>query len=239
MTRVRIGTAGWSVPRDAASRFPAEGSLLERYAARLDAVEINTTFYRPHRPATFARWAQSTPPNFRFAVKLARSVTHEARLAPADEVLDDAVAQALFLGDKLGPLLVQLPPSLAFDPAVADRFFGRLRDLLPGPAVCEPRHPSWFAAEPEALLAAHRIARAAVDPVTHPDGARPGGWRGLAYWRLHGSPRIYSSAYGEARLRRLAETLEAHPADEAWCIFDNTAQGAATVDALGLKALLD
>jgi uncharacterized protein YecE (DUF72 family) len=238
MTRVRLGTAGWSIPRDVAARFPAEGSMLERYAAYLDAVEINTTFYRPHRPSTFERWAASTPPDFRFAVKLARTVTHEARLSPSDAVLADAVGQALLLGGKRGPLLIQLPPSLAFDAAVAEGFFHRLRDQLDGPAVCEPRHPSWFGPEPEALLAAHRVTRAAADPAVRPEGARPGGWRGLAYWRLHGSPRMYFSAYGQAFLQGFVQALDAHPADEVWCIFDNTASGAAMTDALLLEALL-
>ena len=135
MRRLRIGTAGWSIPREVARAFPAEGSALERYAARLDAVEINTTFYRPHMPRTFERWAAATPPDFRFAVKLARSVTHHARLSPTDEVLAAAVGQARMLGDKAGPLLVQLPPSLAFDASVAERFFTRLRDLTSGPVV--------------------------------------------------------------------------------------------------------
>jgi uncharacterized protein YecE (DUF72 family) len=238
MTRLRLGTAGWSIPRDAAEAFPAQGSLLERYAARLDAVEINTTFYRPHMPRTFERWAASTPPDFRFAVKLARSVTHEARLSPAQGVLEAAVGQALLLGAKLGPLLIQLPPSLTFHAAIADRFFARLRTLLDGPVVCEPRHLSWFGPEPEALLAAHRVARAAADPAVCAEAARPGGWPGLAYWRLHGSPRIYFSAYGPAFLKALAQAVDDQSADEVWCIFDNTASGAAMTDTLRLQTLL-
>jgi uncharacterized protein YecE (DUF72 family) len=238
MTRVRLGTAGWSIPRDSVAGFPADGSLLERYAARLDAVEINTTFYRPHQPRTFERWAASTPPDFRFAVKLARTVTHEARLAPADGVLEAAVDQALLLGAKLGPLLIQLPPSLAFDAAVSGRFFAQFRRLFEGPAVCEPRHPSWFGLEPDALLAEHHVARAAADPAVCPEAGRPGGGRDLAYWRLHGSPRIYFSAYGQGFLQRLALALDASPAEEVWCMFDNTASGAAMADALRLQALL-
>src|SRR5689334_17239458 len=111
----RVGTAGWAIPRPVAERFPAEGSGLARYAARFDAVEINSTFYRSHRPATYARWVASTPPQFRFAVKLPRTITHEARLADSAARIAAFRAEAAQLGEKLGPLLVQLPPSLAYD----------------------------------------------------------------------------------------------------------------------------
>ena len=80
---VYVGTAGWSLPREAQPHFPAEGTHLTRYAARLPAAEINSSFYRPHRPATYAKWAASVPPGFRFAVKVPRVITHERRLADA------------------------------------------------------------------------------------------------------------------------------------------------------------
>lgn len=220
-----------------AESFPAAGSGLERYAARFDAVEINSTFYRSHRPATYARWVASTPPGFRFAVKLPRTITHDARLVGAAPLLAAFRVEALQLGDKLGPLLVQLPPSLAFDPAVADAFFRDLRALWPEAVVCEPRHPTWFEDEAEALLTAHRIARVAADPPRHPAAGSPGGWPGLSYWRLHGSPRMYWSAYDDAFLSRLASGIRAGEA-ETWCVFDNTTSGAAAANALALRAML-
>lgn len=238
MTGFRIGTAGWTVPRAVADRFPGEGSSLQRYAGRFTAAEINTSFYRSHRPATWARWRESTPAGFRFAVKLSRAITHEARLAPTDSQVDAAIAEARLLEEKLGPLLVQLPPSLAFDAAVAGRFFAGLRERFAGPIACEPRHPSWFEPQADALLASAQVARAAADPARHPLAGQPGGWPGLAYWRLHGAPRMYFSAYGEPNLRRLARAMAASPASERWCIFDNTASGAAAGDALALQALL-
>jgi uncharacterized protein YecE (DUF72 family) len=235
---IRIGTAGWSLPADVRGGFPSGGSILQRYAAVFDGVEINSSFYRPHRPQTYARWAAATPQTFRFSLKTPRAVTHEARLVDCEDRLAAFRAEAASVGDRLGPLLVQLPPSLAFDPAIAERFFAALRALWPEAVACEPRHASWFTANAESLLTAFQVARVAADPAPHPLAARPGGWPDLAYWRLHGSPRMYFSPYGPGRLSDLARSLESSPASETWCIFDNTAAGAATADALTLRALL-
>ncbi|HYW08000.1 MAG TPA: DUF72 domain-containing protein, partial [Longimicrobium sp.] len=109
-----IGCAGWSLPRVEQERFPAEGTHLERYAGRFPAVEINSSFYRPHRPATYARWGESVPPSFRFSVKVPKAITHTLRLRAAAEPLAAFLAEAGALEEKLGCLLVQLPPSLHF-----------------------------------------------------------------------------------------------------------------------------
>ncbi|RZJ02706.1 MAG: DUF72 domain-containing protein, partial [Haliea sp.] len=151
---VKAGCAGWSLPRDTWPAFPANSSHLERYAARFNAVEINSSFYRPHQPATYARWAASVPADFRFAVKLPKTITHIQRLADGGQLLDDFLAQAGALGDKLGCLLVQLPPSLALVPEIAEKFLVDLRARHQGPVAMEPRHASWFTAEADALLAA-------------------------------------------------------------------------------------
>jgi uncharacterized protein YecE (DUF72 family) len=232
-----IGTAGWAIPRAVADAFPAEGSALQRYAGCFDAAEINSTFYRPHRPTTYARWADATPAGFHFAVKLPRTITHEAGLVDAMGRVAAFRAEVAHLGDKLGPLLVQLPPKLAYDPAVAEAFFRGLRELWPGAVACEPRHPSWFEGGADGLLAAHRIARVAADPPRHPAAFTPGGWRGLAYWRLHGSPQMYRSPYDDAALRALADAVRSDPV-ETWVIFDNTTSGAAAADALRLRAMM-
>lgn len=238
--RVRAGCAGWTLPRDVQPAFAAQGSHLQRYAGRFSAVEINSSFHRPHRPATYARWAQSVPAGFRFCAKLPRTVTHDLRLVDADEALDAFLAQAAGLGDALACLLVQLPPSLRFDAAAADAFFAALRERTPVAAVCEPRHPTWFGADADDLLARWRIARVAADPARVPEAAVPGGWRGLAYFRLHGSPRVYYSAYDAAYLDALAARIRAEvdAEREVWCIFDNTAAGAAAQNALDLLARL-
>lgn len=234
---IRIGTAAWALPRNVRDSFPPGASNLERYAARFDCTEINSSFYRPHRRATYARWAASVPADFRFSVKLPRAITHEARLADCDALLHRFAEEIGGLGDKRGPVLAQLPPNLPFDPDVATPFLTALRQTVGGWIVCEPRHPSWFDPGANALLVAHRIARVAADPAPAPTGASPGGWSGLAYFRLHGSPRIYWSSYDAAALRTWAGAAISAES-ESWVIFDNTASGAATADALSLQALL-
>jgi uncharacterized protein YecE (DUF72 family) len=231
-----IGTAGWSVPKQYADRFPAEGSHLERYARRLNAVEINSSFYRPHRRATYERWAASVPADFHFAVKVPKAATHTRRLEDCDDLLDRFAAEVAGLGRKLSVLLVQLPPSLAFAAGMVDAFFAALRHRIDAPVVCEPRHASWFGPEAEALLTALQVARVAADPPPVPGADEPGGWDGLVYYRLHGSPQIYVSDYDAAALAVLHRRLEAHRAAgiPAWCIFDNTKAFAALGNALSM-----
>jgi uncharacterized protein YecE (DUF72 family) len=235
---LRIGCAGWSLPRAEQERFPVAGSHLERYASRFGAVEINSSFHRPHRPATYARWSAAVPPPFRFAVKLPKAITHELRLQSTEGLLEAFLEEVSGLGEKLGCLLVQLPPSLDFEPAVAAAFFAGLRSRSALPAVCEPRHPSWFTPEADRLLRDLSLARVAADPACVPAAAEPGGMRSLAYYRLHGAPRTYYSAYDDAFLTALATRIrkDLAAARDVWCIFDNTALGAATRNALELQA---
>ena len=221
---VRVGCAGWSLQKQHGDRFPGEGTHLKRYAARFPAVEINSSFYKPHRSATYARWAASVPQDFRFSVKVPNVATHERRLEDVDEVLEGFLAEATQLGDRLGPLLVQLPPSLSFSADIADGFFASLRDGFDGDVALEPRHASWFEPEADRLVTRYRVARVAADPAVVPAAAVPGGWNGLVYFRLHGSPRVYYSAYADDYLASLAKTLtRSARTAEVWCIFDNTA----------------
>jgi uncharacterized protein YecE (DUF72 family) len=236
--RVRVGCAGWSIPKIAAARFGGEGTHLQRYATALDAVEINSSFYRPHAATTYERWAASTPPALRFAVKLPRAITHEHALEDVVEPLEVFLGQVAGLGRKLGPLLVQLPPRLEADVEVVSRFFETLRARFTGDVACEPRHPSWCAPAVDRALVEHRIARVAADP---PAGgcAAPGGWDGLRYLRLHGSPDVYWSTYEEARLEAIEASIRALARTApVWCVFDNTAAGAASLNALDLAERL-
>jgi uncharacterized protein YecE (DUF72 family) len=237
---IRVGTASWSIPKEHAAPFPALGSHLERYAAVFNAVEINSSFYRPHRPATYERWADSVPQDFRFAVKVPKAITHERRLKDAADVLERFLAEVAGLGPKLGPLLVQLPPSLAYETGTSDAFLRGLRSQAAGSIVCEPRHRSWFTPEVDRLFDDLRIARVAADPAPVPGAGEPGGWRGLSYYRLHGSPRIYYSPYSKEALARTAERLARDQAagTATYCIFDNTAAFAATRDALSTSKLV-
>jgi uncharacterized protein YecE (DUF72 family) len=235
-----IGTAGWSIPTNDAPHFGPGNSALARYATRFDGVEINSSFHRPHRRATWERWADSVPPSFRFAVKMPKTISHGNKLADCGHLLADFLGEVGGLGDKLAILLLQLPPKLAFDPTVAEPFLIELAAATPALLVCEPRHPSWFEPAKDELLDYLRVARAAADPAIVPSAALPGGWRGLSYWRLHGSPITYRSSYDDGRLDLYAslvleERLAGRP---AWCMFDNTASSAAVRDASGLVARL-
>ncbi len=220
---LRIGCAGWTIPRVSAGAFPAEGSHLERYAAVMNTVEINSSFYRPHQPKTYARWADSVPAGFRFSVKLPRTITHDAKLVDIDAALAQFAGEAGALGDKLGCVLVQLPPKLAFDAAVADAFFARLTARFGCALVCEARNESWFGEAATDLLRGHGITRVIADPAKGQPGEHVP-TTSTIYTRLHGSPRIYYSAYDDDYLKALARDMAVHAAAgrDVWVIFDNT-----------------
>ena len=245
---MHIGTAGWSIPRGTAHAFPGVGQHLERYARVLDCAEINTSFYRSHRTEVYARWAAMTSPAFRFAVKVPRAITHDGRLRRARAPLARFLAEVAGLGDRLAVLLVQLPGSFAFEARTARSFFGLLAELHGGAVVCEPRHASWFSPSADKVLQRLQVSRAAADPARSPEAARPGGWLGpdgdgrgaVVYHRWHGSPRMYWSRYERPWLQARAQELAAWPAGaDRWCIFDNTAGGFATANAIALAAMLN
>jgi uncharacterized protein YecE (DUF72 family) len=136
---------------------------------------------------------------------------------------------------------VQLPPSLAFDARVTRAFFTTLRKQFDGGVAFEPRHKSWFGDSADRLLNKFEVARVAADPPRAAGDGELGGWPGLAYFRLHGSPRIYYSSYEDNALDALAVKLRALQRRRipTWCIFDNTALGAATGNALSLIERLE
>jgi uncharacterized protein YecE (DUF72 family) len=239
VTGLRIGTAGWSIPTSEKERFPGSGSHLERYAHRLGAAEINSTFHRSHRRSTYERWAANVPDHFRFSAKLPKAISHNRELRSFDFLVGQFAQELGPLGHKLSVVLVQFPPSFAFEAEAISGLFAALRGSFDVSLACEPRHASWFDHEADTFLAGYRVARVAADPVLFPRGERPGGWLDLAYYRLHGSPRTYYSAYDrgalcEARRKLLSEDA----APSRWCIFDNTAASAAASNALDLSEML-
>jgi uncharacterized protein YecE (DUF72 family) len=231
-----IGTAGWSIGSRYKDDFPDAGSHLHRYARRLNAVEINSSFYRPHRRETYERWAGTVPDDFRFSAKLPKTITHEQRLVGCEGLLDLFLLQAGGLGSKLAVLLVQLPPSLRFDAETALTFLAALCSRTDAAIALEPRHASWFEHEVDIALRKLRIARVAADPALFPGSGAPDGWTGLAYFRMHGSPRVYYADYSDESLRNLRRRMvEANTAGaQVWCIFDNTAEHHALGNALTL-----
>jgi uncharacterized protein YecE (DUF72 family) len=229
-----VGVAGWSIPSRYQDELPGHGSHLERYAQRLRAVEINSSFHRHHRPQTYARWAASVPETFRFAVKTPRTLTHEGELSADPEVLDRFVEEVRGLGAKLAVLLVQLPPKLEFQRSSAARFFAQIHKRIDVRIACEPRHPSWGSQPATALLIDHAAVRVAADPPPWPGANEPGGDSAWSYFRWHGQPRKYYSDYGKECLATLERQLATARASEAWAIFDNTAHGFALGNALAV-----
>lgn len=229
---IRVGLAGWS---EAVSRyrsnFPAEGPGLTRYAATFDFVEINVTFYRAVRPDTFQAWAGQTPPDFRFSVKMNRSVTHAARLSENARVAE-ALAPMTALGPKLAAVLVQLPPSLEFDAQRTERFLTRLREQYSGLVALEPRHASWVSPGPARLLDAFAVTPVLTEIPAPDTPASPHG----VYVRLHGSPRRYRSPYSAEQLQALASWI-AETTAPTYVVFDNTAGPAGVRNALELREL--
>jgi uncharacterized protein YecE (DUF72 family) len=235
MNGLHVGVAGWSIPRAIVDAFPSEGSALQRYAAVFDCAEINSSFYKPHKPETYARWAASVGKDFRFAVKLPKAITHEARLVGCEALMDGFAGEVGALGSKLGCVLVQLPPSLALELPVARAALSALRTRFDCLLACEARHGTWFGEDATALLREFGVTRVIADPAV----GEPGPYVATsptAYVRLHGSPRIYWSSYEPERLAQVREWLSAQPS--AWCIFDNTASGAAMANALDLLPAL-
>jgi uncharacterized protein YecE (DUF72 family) len=240
MDPIYLGVAGWNIRKEHGECFEPTGTHLQRYASTFNSVEINSCFYRPHRVTTYERWAASVPDHFRFAVKLPKAITHKARFVDALPLVDVFLAEVGGLREKLGPILVQLPPSFAFENEVVVGFLSELRSRFAGQLVLEPRHETWFDDKVEKILVDLEIGRVAADPARVSSAALPGGFDRVVYYRLHGSPRIYYSAYPQEYLEEVSAALQSHAARGAavWCILDNTALGAATKDALTVKSLL-
>ena len=238
-SRPLVGTAGWATPRQHAALFDAAPSGLARYATRFDAVEINSSFYRPHQRKTYAHWAASVPARFRFAVKLPKAISHDAGLRGAGPALDRFAREVDGLGGKLAVVLVQLPPSRAFDARTASTFFAMLRRRFDCGLACEPRHPSWFGDAADALWEKHAVARVAADPARFPEAAIAAGAGPWRYWRWHGSPVIYRSGYDDAALKALHDAVRARTprGARAFVVFDNTTLGHAAGDAARFAAL--
>ncbi len=261
--RVRVGTSGWTYDHWQGTFFPdglARRRRLEYLSGRLDTAEVNGTFYSLQRASSFRTWAAATPEDFRFAVKGSRYLTHMRKLRDVEEPLGRFLASGLLaLGEKLGPILWQLPPNLGWD---AERVEGFLRllprstaeaaalaaahtDRVPDPCTVtdedrpirhalEPRHASFATPELVALLRAHDVALVVSDGAGIPRFDEV--TTDLVYVRLHGHDELYRSRYDAAALRAWAAQAVAWAAEgrEVLVYFDNDAEGHAPHDALAL-----
>lgn len=228
---LRIGTSGFSYPQWKTAFYPKGTAALAHYARHFDTVEINNSFYRLPAPETLKRWAGLVPPDFCFAVKAWRGITHGGRLRDP-EVLGTFMARMQGLGERLGPILFQLPANLPFDaPLLADF----LQTLPKGHRYAfETRHDSWNDERAHALLFDRQVA------LVH---AHRQGWSKrvytapFAYLRLHGTRGAYRGSYVDAFLKQLPAELEDHALDQAYVYFNNTMEGMTAVrNATHLKA---
>ncbi len=235
--RVHIGTSGWIYHHWGGVFYPEDcpkTRWLEFYARHYGTVELNASFYRLPKPQTFANWREKTPHIFLWAVKANRYITHIKRLRDPEEPLERFFNSVEMLGEKLGPILVQLPPNLSFDEAV----FGNFCHKLKGNHLyaLEVRHPSWANQRAVQILGDYNIALCISDtagryPYIEEDTAT------FFYIRLHGSTKLYASEYTEEELQMYARKIRDWPKD-TYLYFDNDYRGYAIKNAKRLKEIL-
>jgi len=234
---VRIGTSGWTYPHWQQIFYPPDWPTtqwLEYYARQFDTVELNATFYRLPKLKTFENWKQKTPDTFVWSVKASKYITHTKRLRDSQEPLERLYTTAAGLGDKLGVVLFQLPPSLEFEEKTFRQFCEFLnRDLR---HALEVRHDSWISDRLFASLRQYNVALCVADTA----GRYPFQQVVTAdfmYVRLHGSTKLYGSNYSEEDLRVWAEKIKSWGMD-TFVYFDNDFEGQAVQNAKRLKDLL-
>jgi uncharacterized protein YecE (DUF72 family) len=213
-----IGTSGFSYPKWRGSFYPEklpEPKMLGYYAQKLRAVEINNSFYRMPTPEVIGRWAAETPAEFRFAIKSPRRITHEKKLADTAAAVERLDAGVQALGDKLGPILFQLPPFMKKDLLRLDDFLAALPKRL-RPAL-EFRHESWFSDDVYACL---RARHAALCIAESEDLATP-----LVATTDWGYLRLRRQDYDQAALASWAARVTPQPWAETFVFFKHEDEG--------------
>jgi len=240
MARAYIGTSGWMYPgwREHLYADTPVRRWLEVASRTFGALEINGSFYSQIKPETYVRWRETTPPEFRFALKGHRFITHYKRLRGCEASIVRLRDQAAGLGDKLAAVVWQLPGHFTQNLRALDEFAAALT-VWPVRHALEMRHSSWFVPEVAARLREARIAVCLSDAPRFPM------WRevttDLVYVRLHGHTRMYASSYAPASLRRWADDARRWLAEgrDVHVYLDNDAEGHAVRNALALSELVD
>jgi uncharacterized protein YecE (DUF72 family) len=230
---VLIGTSGWQYRHWRETFYPrgvAQAGWLEFYAARFATVESNAAFYRLPEAATFAAWARRTPSDFVMAVKASRYLTHILRLNEPEEPVRLLVERASELGAKLGPILIQLPPSMR----IALERLERTLDAFPAGwrVAVEFRHRSWFTDEVRRVLDERNVALCLADR----SGPLTPMWRTAdwTYLRFHSGRAQPSPCYGRQALATWVDRLRAQwsPEDDIYVYFNNDPRACALRDAI-------
>jgi uncharacterized protein YecE (DUF72 family) len=243
---LHIGTSGWSYGEWDRVFYP-EGvkSTYDRlafYAGHFHTVEVNYSFYHLPKPETYQKWAATVPDEFLFAVKASRFITHIQKLVGVKASWTRFITGARTLGDRLGPILLQFPPSLRADPIRLSRFLDLLRkdtDTPPVHPVFEFRHPTWFTKEIYTILrkadAALCIAQSSRYPCVE------GVTADLVYYRFHGPQELFASRYSDEDLRYWAGKMKAllKEGKTVYAYFNNTLNGYAVENARTLRALIE
>jgi uncharacterized protein YecE (DUF72 family) len=246
-----VGTSGWAYdwedfyPEDLPDRH-----RLEYYAQQFRTVEVNYSFYRLPRAKTYQKWDGQTPDTFLFALKLSRFITHIKRLQGVKVAFRQFVVRAAPLGAKLGPILVQLPPSFILDVKRLERFLrgasevGAERDLHPFRLAFEFRHPTWFGSDAKPALEAlarHGAALVCGHSSRYPYPDPEPLTSDFMYLRFHGPDEMFASAYGRKGLKRwvplIADWLDR--GIDVFAYFNNDVGGYAVRDGQELLGWLD
>jgi len=239
MAEVRIGTSGWSYKHWREVFYPRglpQRRWLEYYGGEFDTVELNATFYRLASESTFSGWRQRSPEGFRFALKASRAITHMKKLGGCEGGVARFISRAELLGNKMGPVLVQLPPKWQCDPP---RLAGFL-SLLPERHrfAFEFRDKSWLCDEVYEMLRRHNAALVRVSAPSYPDAEVS--TADFQYLRMHGEKRLYSSKYSEQSLARWTDAIAGWVGEgqAVFVYFNNDARGYAVEDARMLRRLV-
>jgi uncharacterized protein YecE (DUF72 family) len=237
--RIHIGTSGWHYRHWKGPFYPRDlpdNCLLEHYVKHFQTAEINNTFYRLPEKETFAQWRDSVPDGFIFSVKASRYITHMKKLKEPEKAVGAFVERLEALGNKLGPILFQLPPRWQVN---VDRL-GRFLELLPGSHryAFEFRDPSWFGDETDDLLAEKGAAFCIYDFERRQSPRSV--TADFVYVRLHGPDGAYQGNYDDTALKDWAQSFSswAGHGKEVFCYFDNDEKGYAALNALKLTELV-
>lgn len=237
--KLRIGTSGWHYAHWVGSFYPAgtePEAFLPFYARHFRSVEINNIFYRLPDRATLVAWRDATPPGFLFACKASRYITHMKKLKNPEAATRRFFDLVPALGEKLGPILFQLPPHWHADPARLSQFLSSLPSGFR--FAFEFRDETWFAAPIYRLLERHGAAFCAYDLDSRQSPIRT--TADFAYVRLHGPDGPYRGRYTGQALAGWAKRLRNWQSAglDAYCYFDNDEAGYAAADALRLLGML-
>ena len=238
-SRYNIGTSGWHYEHWRDKFYPeklAKAKWLEFYAGHFDTVELNNSFYRLPSEDAFANWRDSSPANFTFAVKVSRFITHIKRLKDTGEAVEKFISRAAILGDKLGPLLYQLPPNMHRNDEVLESFLSTLPRGMKH--VFEFRHQSWLEEGVLQILHKYKVGFCVFDmpSISCPLIATAD----FAYIRFHGSASLYSSCYSDEELASWAKRLAnlARNLKAIYIYFNNDIEGFAVRNAMTLRNYL-